>query len=296
MTGVRVRVPASSANLGSGFDVLACALDRWLELEVVPAPAFSFTTDLDVPADGSNIAVEAFGRVGDPGGVAFTMRSEIPLCGGLGSSAAARVAGALAALVMGGEEPRDALAPALAIATELEGHSDNAAAAVHGGVTVELPDGPLTLPLPQRLAFVIVAPDSPVSTTRARAVLPHQVPLQDAVFNVGQAVALAAGLASRDMATIARGLGDRLHQPQRAVLYPRSIEVIEQARAFGAIGGTISGAGPTALLWCERDAVRDVSRAASEFVTGAGGRPWAEVFAVDPSERGASVEILPLGV
>lgn len=287
MQGVRVRVPASSANLGPGFDVLAVALDLWLELEVVPARAFSFTTDLPVPRDGTNIAVEAFSSVGDPGHAAFTMRSEIPLSGGMGSSAAARVAGAFAALVMGGEEPREARHAALAIAADLEGHSDNASAAVLGGVSVELPDGPLTLSVPQRLGFVVVAPDQAVSTAEARAALPPSVPMRDAAFNVGQAMALAAGLASRDLDLLARGLGDRLHQPYRAHLYPRSAELIAQAKTFGALDATISGAGPTVLLWCERDKIADVLQAVKEHT-----RTWAKAFAVDPSERGAEATLL----
>lgn len=285
--GVRVRVPASTANLGPGFDVLACALDLWLELEVRPAAAFSFASDLPVPTDPSNIAVEAFGHIGDPGHAAFTMRSEIPLSGGMGSSAAARVAGVLAALVMGGEEPRDALEPALRIAAELEGHADNASAAIHGGVTVELPGGALKLAVPQRLGFVIVAPHEAVDTPQARAALPASVPLGDAAFNVGQAMALAAGLASRDLDLIARGLGDRLHQPHRAHLYPRSMALIAAARELGAFGGTVSGAGPTVLLWCDRDAVREVERAAREW-----SGDWADVRTADPTERGAQVERL----
>ncbi len=287
--GVRVRVPASTANLGPGFDVLACALDLWLELEAQPATAFSFTTDLDVPADPTNIAVEAFGHIGDPSRVAFTMRSQIPLSGGMGSSAAARVAGAVAALVMGGEEEADALATGLAIATELEGHADNASAAVHGGVTVELPGGPLKLSVPQRLGFVIVAPHEAVSTPEARAALPASVSIADAAYNVAQATALAAGLATRDLDLIARGLDDRLHQPHRAHLYPRSMALIAGARELGALGGTVSGAGPTVLLWCDRDAIRDVERAAREFVADGADGAWAEVHAVDPSERGAQI-------
>lgn len=287
MNGVRVRVPASSANLGPGFDVLAVALDRWLELEVRPATSFSFETDLAVPKDPSNIAVEAFGQIGDPGHAAFVMRSEIPLSGGLGSSAAARVAGAFAALVMSGEEPREARHTALSIAAELEGHADNASAAVLGGVSVELPDGALTLAVPQRLGFVIVAPHEAVPTSAARAALPATVPMADAAFNVGQAMALAAGLASRDLELLARGLGDRLHQPYRAHLYPRSTDLIRDAKHYGALEGTISGAGPTVLLWCERDAVPSVVEAVKQDTRG-----WADVFAVDPSERGADATLL----
>lgn len=289
MAGVRVRVPASSANLGPGFDVLAVALDRWLELDAVPSVAgFSLTTELDVPTGPENIAVEAFSQIGDPGQVAFTMRSEIPLSGGLGSSAAARVAGALAALVLGGEEPRDARHAALAIAAELEGHADNASAAVYGGVSVELPDGPLNLPVPQRLAFVVVAPHQAVATEAARAALPTSVPIADAVFNVGQAAALAAGLASRDLQLVARGLGDRLHQPHRAHLYPRSSELVADAKSLGALDATISGAGPTVLLWCERDAAPEVLASAKERSRG-----WADAFAVDATDRGAEAVPLP---
>lgn len=286
--GVRVRVPASSANLGPGFDVLAVALDRWLELEAVPTGSFSFSTKLKVPTGPENIAVEAFSQIGDPGQIAFTMRSEIPLSGGLGSSAAARVAGVLAALVLAGEEPRDARHQALAIAAELEGHADNASAAVYGGVSVELPDGPLNLPVPQRLSFVVVAPHEPVSTSDARAALPASVSLADAAFNVGQAAALAAGLASRDLELVARGLGDRLHQPHRAHLYPRSAELVADAKSLGALDATISGAGPTVLLWCERDVASGVLDAAKERARG-----WAEVFAVDATDRGADVSPLP---
>jgi len=291
MSGVRVRVPASSANLGPGFDVLAVALDLWLELEVRPAAEFSFTTELDVPADHSNVAVEAFAQIGDPGRVAFTMRSEIPLCGGLGSSAAARVAGALAALVLGGEEPRDALAPALAIASELEGHADNAAAATFGGVSVELPDGPLTLGVPQRLGFVIVAPGEAVNTDDARAALPATITIADAAFNVGQAVALVTGLATRDLQLVARGLGDRMHQPHRAHLYPGSADLVASAAELGALGATISGAGPTVLLWAERDRVPAVLEAARAAVQGPEG-PWATAFAVDATERGATAQLI----
>lgn len=287
MNGVRVRVPASSANLGPGFDVLAVALDRWLELEVRPAATFSFTSDLDVPKDVTNIAVQAFAEIGDPGHAAFTMRSEIPMSGGLGSSAAARVAGAFAALVMGGEEPREARHAALAIAAELEGHADNASAAVLGGVSVELPDGALTLTVPQRLGFVVVAPHEAVETAKARAALPATVPMADANFNVGQAMALAAGLASRDLDLLARGLGDRLHQPYRAHLYPRSADLVANAKELGALDATISGAGPTVLLWCERDAVPGVVQAAKDQTRG-----WADVFAVDPSDRGAEATLL----
>jgi homoserine kinase len=292
MSGVRVRVPASSANLGPGFDVLAIALDLWLELEVRPAAEFSFSSELEVPKDHANIAVEAFARIGDPGQAAFTMRSEIPLSGGLGSSAAARLAGVLAALVLGGEDPREALAPALELAAELEGHPDNASAATYGGVSVELPGGPLSLGVPQRLGFVVVAPSEPVNTQLARAALPPTVSIADAAFNVGQAVALATGLATRDLELVARGLGDRLHQPHRAHLYPLSADLVASATDLGALGATISGAGPTVLLWAERDQVQTVLDAARAAVQNPYGE-WATVFAVDATERGASATLIP---
>jgi len=242
-----VRVPASSANLGPGYDVLAAALSLSLELEVEETGTFSVDSDTPgVPLDRDNLCVRAFERLHPADGVSFRIRSEIPASAGLGSSAAAIVAGLAAA-----DHLYELDAPLLEHATALEGHPDNVAAALLGGFVVCADHGALRLEPPAGLEGVIVTPSQPVPTAEARAALPTEVPIADAVHNVAHAALLVYGLASGDLGTLAHGLSDRLHQDRRAHLYPRSIELVGRARELGALGATISGAGPTALFWCQ---------------------------------------------
>ena len=277
--GVRVRVPASSANLGPGFDVLAAALALHLEVEVRPADSFAVITDLPVPRDASNLLVRAFATLRSPDRHSFAVRSDIPLSGGLGSSAAAVVAGLLAAdrLNGGGGE-------ILAAATEIEGHPDNVAAALIGGFSICARDSAIGLRPPSGLAAIVVVPHRPVATSAARAALPETVPLADAVANVASASLLTAGLALDDLELVAAGLHDRLHQPYRAALYPRSAALLEQARKLGALGATISGAGPTVLVWCLEDAVPEIAARLEAEADG-----WADVLPVAFALEGAEV-------
>jgi homoserine kinase len=240
----RVRVPASSANLGPGYDVLAAALQLHLELEVEETGEFAVRTDLDVPRDGSNLVVRGFERLHPSDGFTFTIRSPIPLAGGLGSSAAAIVAGLMAA-----DHLFELDADLLAAAIELEGHPDNVAAALRGGFVICADGHVARLDAPVGLEAILVIPDTPVRTTAARAALPPEVPMADAVYNVGRTALLMLGLARGEWDLVAAGLHDRLHQPRRAHLYPRSLELAERARELGALGATISGAGPTVLVW-----------------------------------------------
>ncbi len=259
-----VRVPASSANLGPGYDVLAAALSLSLELEVEETGTFSVESDTPgVPLDRDNLCVRAFERLRPADGIAFRIRSEIPPSGGLGSSAAAIVAGLVAA-----DHLYELDVPLLEHAIALEGHPDNVAAALLGGFVVCADDDPLRLEPPAGLEGVVVTPPDPVSTADARAALPAEVPIGDAVFNVAHAALLVHGLGSGDLGAIARGLSDRLHQDRRAHLYPRSIELIGRAPELGALGATISGAGPTVLFWCQWEqtgaVVEGLRRAAPE--------------------------------
>jgi homoserine kinase len=276
---VRVRVPASSANLGPGFDCFAAALGLFLELDVSEAEQFELVSELDVPHDRTNLAVAAFERILPASGYRFELRSQIPLSGGLGSSAAAIVAGLLAAdrLSGGGGE-------LLALATELEGHPDNVAAALFGGVVVCADAVPHRFDAPAGLEALLVVPREPVATAQARAALPGQVPLADAVYNTAHGALLMLGLATGELELVARGLGDRLHQPYRASLYPRSAELLAGASALGALGASISGAGPTVLVWVERAAAGDVARALHERAAG-----WADVLRVEFASAGAEV-------
>jgi homoserine kinase len=276
---VRVRVPASSANLGPGFDVLAAALGVWMELEVEETGRFEVRTDLSIARDRRNLVVRGFAALRPVDGLRFTIRSDIPLSGGLGTSAAAYVAGLAAADALNGGG-----ADLLAEAAELEGHPDNVAAALLGGFVVCTGTQAERLEPPSGLSAVLVVPNRAVRTSKARAALPPEVPMGDAVFNVGRASLLVLGLARGDLDLVARGLDDRLHQPRRASLYPRSMELVSAARGLGALGATISGAGPTVLVWVRSS---DASGVAARLEGEASG--WAKVMALPFA--GAGVEV-----
>jgi homoserine kinase len=284
-----VRVPASSANLGPGYDVLAAALQLELELEVTETGEFAVETGDDLPTDRSNLCVRAFEHLHPADGLRFEIRSEIPLARGLGSSAAAIVAGLVAAdhlFELGNE--RDAI---YRHAVELEGHPDNVAAAVYGGFvlcpsagqTGELPP-PVRIEPPEGVEAVLVIPDDTVPTAEARTALPAAIPVADAVANVAASTQLVLGLERSDLTLIARGLADRLHQPARRPLYERSMELVERAAELGAVGATISGAGPSVLLWCFWQDTGKVVEAATQAAAG-----WAEVRRIPFSPLGADV-------
>jgi homoserine kinase len=277
-----VRVPASSANLGPGFDVLGAALSLHLELEVQETGAFAVQTELDVPRDRSNLVVRAFERLHSADGFEFRIGSEIPLSAGLGSSAAAIVAGLLAA-----DHIFELDVDVMSLAAELEGHPDNAAAALNGGFVVC--DGPRVhrFEPPLGLEAVLVIPEESLDTEAARAALPGSVPLPDAVFNVSHAALLMLGLAGSDWELISEGLRDRLHQPFRADLYPRSAALLERARSFGALGATISGAGPSVLVWCQYEQTGSVVEALQREAEG-----WATVIRSPFESQGADVRAL----
>lgn len=241
-----VRVPASSANLGPGYDALAAALGIYLELEVQETGEFAIHSSLPgVPLDRSNLCVRAFEALHSADGIRFEVRSEIPLAAGLGSSAAAIVAGLVAA-----DHMFELDAPLLERAIALEGHPDNVAAALLGGFVICADGGAERFDPVGGLEGVLATPPDPVRTVEARAVIPEEVPLEDAVHNVAHAALLVLGLARGDLDLVARGLSDRIHQPRREPLYPRSMELLRRARELGAFGASISGGGPSVLFWC----------------------------------------------
>jgi homoserine kinase len=283
-----VRVPASSANLGPGYDVMAAAVALHLVLEVEETGEFSLDPGgLEVSTGRDNLVVRAFESLHSADGIAFRLHSEIPLARGLGSSAAAIVAGLFAAdhlfeLALSREEM-------LARATELEGHPDNVAAAIYGGVVVcgegegGAPSAARFDP-PDGLEGIAVIPAEEVSTERARGAIPAEVPLADAVANVAAASRLVLGLQTADLDLLAAGLADRIHQPRRRDLYPRSMELVDDATSLGALGATISGAGPTVLVWTTwQDA-----GAVAEQLEGRC-RGWAEVRRLPFTPHGADV-------
>jgi len=277
-----VRVPASSANLGPGFDVLAAALGLHVELEVAETGRFAVHTDLQIARDRRNLAVRAFETLHPADDFEFTIRSQVPLSGGLGTSAAAYVAGLMAADSI--FELDVALLPA---ATRLEGHPDNAAAALLGGFVACVGDRAARFEVPAGLEAILVVPHRSVRTAKARAAMPAQVPLTDAVHNVGHASLLVLGLLQGDWDLVAAGLHDRLHQPRRASLYPQSMALVRRARDLGALGATISGAGPSVLVWTHYETTGAVVAKLKPATAG-----WAQVMHVPFEPQGAFVREL----
>jgi homoserine kinase len=277
-----VRAPASSANLGPGFDCMAAALSLWLEVEVEETGTFAVETDLSVSRGRENLCVRAFQRLHPADGFTFRIRSEIPLSGGLGSSAAAIVAGLMAA-----DHLFELDADLLGLASEIEGHPDNVAASLEGGFVI-CADGEATrFDPPTGLEALAVVPEQAVRTRAARAALAAEVPIEEAVFNVAHGALLTLGLARGDWDLVARGLHDRLHQERRSHLFPRSYELAGRARELGALGASISGAGPTVLFWCFYEQTGAVADALAAEIEG-----WASLLRVPFEPQGAYVESL----
>lgn len=245
---MRVSVPASIANLGPGFDVLAMAVDLWLEVEAEESEVAEWEFEGE-GAEELSRGLNPLSRLPMRGWV----RNSIPVGVGLGGSAAARVA---AATLLGSEDP-------IGDAGREEGHYDNAAAAVMGGVIAVVGDEVYGLPPPDLEVALFVAP-SAVSTELARSVLSEQVSRADAVFNLSRLAALIQILHSREWSRLDAALEDRLHQPPRLPLYPWVEEVMLAAREAGAYGAALAGAGPSVFAFCERKLGEDVALAMEE--------------------------------
>jgi homoserine kinase len=299
---VRVRVPATSANLGPGFDALGLALALHNEVTLEEADEVSVSVDgegrgrLDggaknVVARGVALGFEAAGRPFR--GARLHCVNRIPLSRGLGSSAAAWVGGLLGANALMGEPlDRDAL---LAAAARAEGHPDNVAAAVLGGLTVSCVEGDrvaaVSLPVPGQIEWVVLLPDTESSTREARAVLPATVPRADAVFNVQRVSLLLVALATGRADLLDLAMQDRLHQPYRERLFPWMEAVATAGRRAGALGCVLSGAGPAMLAAARGREGERVARAMEQALRGAGIGGRALGLAVDGA--GATWERLP---
>jgi homoserine kinase len=260
---VTVSVPASTSNLGPGFDCLGLALDLRnelaLELRDEAGPA---VVEIDgegsktLPRDEKNLLVRAARLVlprSTPGRLDFRAVNRIPLARGLGSSAAAAVAGLWAAAHLFGTLRRseDELEN---LAVSLEGHPDNVAPCVHGGLTASLSgEGARAsrLNIHPSLSAVVCVPAFELETRKARAVLPKKVPLEDAVFNASRALLLARALETGRTGQLAVLMQDRLHQPYRARLVPGLPEALAAALKAGAAGAALSGSGPTVFAFVE---------------------------------------------
>jgi homoserine kinase len=263
----RVRVPASSSNLGAGFDCIGVAVDRWLVASVTlggtgisirrrgTLTAVRVRADQDLFTRGFRAACAAGGASPSGTGATIEAASDIPIGCGLGSSAAAIVAGALladAALELGLSR-----AKILEIATTIEGHPDNVAPAIHGGavLSIHTPAGLVSssLRVSPGIELLIAVPPFPNDTKAARAALPHMLPHSDAVVAAGRAAALVQGLATGDGALLAAALDDVLHVPFRRERIPGYDAVVVAAQVAGAFGATLSGAGSAIVAIAPRD-------------------------------------------
>jgi homoserine kinase len=279
---VHVRVPATSANLGPGFDALGLALALHNEIDIETAARTTVTvegegagrlptTDKNVVVRAMRMAYEAVGRPME----AWTVRclNRIPPARGLGSSAAAWVGGLVAGnAALGSPLDRDAV---FRLAVRAEGHPDNVAAAVYGGLTVAAGEGEtvvaVSLPVPASLVWVVLIAETTSSTIDARGVLPATVPRLDAVFNVQRVALLLASLQAGRTEMLETALEDRLHQPYRRKLFPWLPEAIQAARAAGALGCVLSGAGPSVLAVARDAAAGEAIAAALEKALGRAG-------------------------
>ena len=252
-----VRVPASSANLGPGFDTLGMALSLHAEVGAGEAPGGAQQADEHHPA------TVAFRRHGGEG--PLWVRSPIPMGRGMGYSGAVRVGGLVAAHAQraGRDQAllQQALPELLALATELEGHADNVAASLYGGVVATAGGHAVSVPLSFDPAMVLWVPSFVTSTDQSRATLPAQVPMADAVFNVGRTALLVAALAAGQMNVLRAATQDRLHQDLRLVAAEPSRAAMQAALAAGAWATWLSGSGPTVAAMCAVDEAEELAAA-----------------------------------
>jgi homoserine kinase len=259
---MRARVPASAANLGPGFDVLSLALSLYVEVEVEPARKLIVRSEGEgsgIADDASHLAARVAIDVMGHDRLAVTVRSEIPVARGLGSSAALAVAAAAAA---GSKDP-------LTVGASVDGHPENAAASAIGGLVaatrVRGAVRVVKLPLDVGLAFVALVPDRELSTSKARQVLPHQVSREDASFNMGRMAMLLAGLADRSR-LVHEATEDRLHQDYRSPLFPEAPQLLGRLVSAGALATCWSGAGPTLLGICDGGVGERLQREAEKIM------------------------------
>lgn len=261
MRRLRVEVPATSANLGSGFDTLGLALDMVNTIHVELDPESQDVSLCDVTGSDvhslhpqNNLLCRSYRAWADDTGATlpgarFTLESRVPMGRGLGSSAASIVAGlAAAAKAVEEKNPRERI---LRLGTLLEGHADNIAAATMGGVTTVYRDGETVHALHVAnhlsLGVALFIPNEPLSTGDARAALPQSIPLADAVFNIGRLAYLTTALIWGKWELIGPAMQDRLHQPYRLALIPALNDVIAAAIDAGAYGAALSGGGPAVI-------------------------------------------------
>ncbi|HEX9531116.1 MAG TPA: homoserine kinase [Acidimicrobiales bacterium] len=281
------RAPASSANLGPGFDTLAVALGLYTEVEVEPAGSLHVHAEgegSDLPADAGHLAARVATSVVGHDRLHITVRSQVPVSRGLGSSAALAVAAAAAA---GADDP-------LAVAAAFEGHPENAAASVLGGLVTAtfVGSSPVAAPLTldPAITYVVLVPGRPLATERARAALPAHVPHTDAAFNLGRMGLLIAGLGDHRQ-LVREATDDRLHQTARGPLFPEAAFLLAGLLDAGALASCWSGAGPSLLAFCLAESVPTLVTAGRRLLQQAG--IGGQAIAVRPDLEGLEVGAQP---
>ena len=284
---IRITAPATSANLGPGFDTLALALDFTNEVVVTrrAGPLEVVVTGEgadELPTDESNLVCQALASgLGSLDGLHIECVNRIPLRSGLGSSAAATCSGLVAANALG--LLRWTPDEMVRRGAEFDGHRDNVAACVWGGIVVATADGHVTqLPIPEDLLMVVVTPAADIDTRSARALLPEAVPFGDVAVSLGNAITLALMIERGEFDEIGRVLGDRLHEPYREGRIPGLAALRGMAGQDGCLGATISGSGPSVLLWCNRSAASDIADRASALLAAEGITSTARALRIAP--------------
>ncbi len=306
---IRVRIPATTANLGPGFDCMGLALDLWNTFELhLGGKEFRVETFGEgegiLPADCSNLTVSVFlqelatAGVDAPEGARIVCHNTVPCASGLGSSSTATLAGVLFAQALGqaakGNDPSDLdMETVLARAVAVEGHGDNVTPALFGGFVIVVPDpsGVLTQRVPHLpIKTVVCVPDFKYLTSEARAALPDSYSKADAIFNIGRAMLVAEALRAGDDDLLARAMNDRIHEPYRLKSIPGAQSAKDAAVHQGAVSVCLSGAGPGVIAFA-REGYDRIGRAMKEAFGEAGlkSRYWI----LDATERGTHVGRLP---
>ena len=293
---VTVRAPATSANMGPGFDCLGIALDIWnvITVEVgTESIHISGQGEDELPRDRSNMVWQSIARVFREAGrpvpaMSLSCRNDIPTARGLGSSSAALVGGLTAGNELCGRPFSQT--DLLQIAAQIEGHPDNVAPALFGGMQIAIYDDDRVIsapvPVPKDLTAVLYIPSQPMPTKEARGLLQNEVPRADAVFNIGRAALLVRAMATGDLERLDIATDDLLHQPARQTIFFPMKNIIRAALGAGALGAFLSGAGSTVLaLATEKEFTIGYEMADAAAKSGIDG----EVRITRPTLHGASV-------